>query len=149
MTKPVAAVAGLSFEDVREGQELPSVVLPVTLSRCVMDAAATRDFFPGHHDRDYARGQNARDAYLNTMFLHGFVDRVVTDWAGPTARVRRRTLRMIAPVCSGDTMQARATVVRCDAAAAVVDVDVWIHTEQGLCATALVSVVVPSAGRRA
>jgi acyl dehydratase len=149
MTTPATAVAVLSFEDVRVGQELPSVVLPVTLSRCVMDAAATRDFFPGHHDRDYARSQNARDAYLNTMFFHGFVDRVVTDWAGPTACVRRRTLRMIAPVCSGDTMEARATVIRCDAAAAVVEVEIRIHTEQGLRATAVVSVVVPSAGRTA
>ncbi len=147
MATRAAGVARLCFEEVREGQELPSVVFPVTLSRCVMDAAATRDFFPGHHDREYARGQKARDAYLNTMFLQGFVDRVVTDWAGPTAWVRCRTLRMVAPVCCGDTMQARATVVRCDASAAVVDVEVRIHTDQGLCTTALVSVVLPSAGR--
>ncbi|MEA3510301.1 MAG: MaoC family dehydratase N-terminal domain-containing protein, partial [Actinomycetota bacterium] len=58
--------------------DLPVVTMPITVGRCVLDAATTRDFFPGHHDRDYARAQGARDVYLNTMFYHGFVDRVVT-----------------------------------------------------------------------
>ena len=51
--------------------DLPVVTMPVTVGRCVLDAATTRDFFPGHHDREYALAQGARDVYLNTMFYHG------------------------------------------------------------------------------
>ena len=92
-------------------ERLGPVTIPVTLALCVLDAAATRDLFPGHHDRDYARSQNARDVYLNTMFFHGLADRVALDWAGPKARIARRQLQMLSPVCVGDTLVATGRVV--------------------------------------
>jgi acyl dehydratase len=124
---------------------LPEVILPVTLRLCVHDAAATRDYFPGHHDRDYARAQNARDVYLNTMFFHGFVDRVVTDWAGPEATIQARRLRMIAPVCVGDTIRTRSRVVgrRSAGDIALYDVRVEVRTERGLGADAVVTCATP------
>jgi acyl dehydratase len=134
------------WEDVRQGETLPEVVMPVTLSLCVLDAAATRDFFPGHHDRDYARGQNVRDVYLNTMFFHGFVDRVAGDWAGPDAWLSRRRLDMTAPVCVGDTMRTKAQVVRHyrEDGRGLVEVEVQVLTEHGLGAKATLSYILPS-----
>lgn len=129
-----------------DGAELlPEVVLPVSLRLCVHDAAATRDYFPGHHDRDYARAQNARDVYLNTMFFHGLVDRVVTDWAGAEATLRARRLRMIAPVCVGDTIRTRSRVVgrKLEGDVTVHDVSVEVRTEHGLGAEALVVCATP------
>lgn len=110
--------------------DLPVVTMPVTVGRCVLDAATTRDFFPGHHDRDYARAQGVNDVYLNTMFYHGFVDRVVTDWAGPDSRVLRRKLRMLVPACAGDVLTTSATVVaeRQEKGQTVADVDVTVYS---------------------
>jgi acyl dehydratase len=139
---------GRLFEDVREGETLPEVVMPVTISLCVRDAAATHDFFPGHHDRDYAKAQNARDSYLNTMFFHGFVDRVVTDWAGPDAWIARRRLDMVVPVCIGDTMRTEARVVRRreEHGHGLVEVEVRVLTERGLGAKATLTCRLARAG---
>jgi acyl dehydratase len=139
-----------TWESVREGEVLPEVVLPVTLRRCVLDAAATRDFFPGHHDRDYARGQNVRDAYLNTMFFHGFVDRVGGDWAGPEAWLQSRRLDMVAPVCVGDTIRSEGRVLRRyeEEARAQVDVEVLVLTARGVGARAVLTYVLPRADGR-
>jgi len=128
-------------EDDSRGELLPDVVLPVTLRLCVHDASATRDYFPGHHDRDYARAQRVRDAFLNTMFFHGFVDRVVTDWTGPAATIRRRRLRMLAPICIGDTIRTRSRVEarRREGAEEIVEVRVEVRAEHGLGAEALVT----------
>ena len=117
---------------------LPEVVLPVTLRLCVHDAAATRDYFPGHHDRDYARAQGVGDAFLNTMFFHGFVDRVVTDWTGPAGMIRERRLRMLAPISIGDTIRTRSRVEarRREGAEEIVDVRVEVRAEHGLGAEA-------------
>ena len=106
-----------------------------------MDAATTRDFFPGHHDREYARAQGARDVYLNTMFYHGFVDRVVTDWAGPDSRIVRRKLKMLVPACAGDVLTTSATVAeeRREQGHTVVDVDVAVHTGTGTAAAAAIT----------
>jgi len=124
------------------GGDLPMVTLPVTVGRCVLDAATTRDFFPGHHDRDYARAQGARDVYLNTMFYHGFVDRVVTDWAGPDATVVRRTLRMLTPACAGDTLTTSATITaeRIESGRTTVDVDLTVSADAGPAASASITV---------
>jgi acyl dehydratase len=121
--------------------DLPVVTMPVTVGRCVLDAATTRDFFPGHHDREYAQAQGARDLYLNTMFYHGFVDRVVTDWAGPDSRILRRGLRMLMPACAGDVLTTSATVVaeRQESGHPEVDVEVTVYSGKGPVAAAAIT----------
>jgi acyl dehydratase len=118
-------------------ERLPEIILPITLSKLVMNAAATRDYFPGHHDRDYAQGQGVRDAYHNTMYLQGFVDRAGYEWAGPDAWLIRRQLRMVVPACNGDTMRTDGRVVerREENGRRIVDVDIDVLTEHGLAVT--------------
>lgn len=139
------------WEDVAEGDVLPEVRMPVTLSLCVLGAAATRDLFPGHHDRDYARGQNARDAYLNTMFFHGLVDRVGSDWLGPDAWLLRRRLDMVAPVCVGDTIRTEARVARRyeEGGRPLADIEVRVLTEHGVGVTARLTYILPRREGRA
>lgn len=122
--------------------DLPVVTMPVTVGRCVLDAATTRDFFPGHHNRDYAHAQGARDVYLNTMFYHGFVDRVVTDWSGPDSLIVRRALRMLTPACAGDTLTTSATIVgeREDRGRRLADIELTVYSEAGLAAAANIAV---------
>ena len=125
-------------------EAIAPIVMPVTLTLCVLDASATRDFFPGHHDREYARAQNARDVYLNTMFFHGLADRLALDWAGPRARIERRTLHMLSPVCVGDTLTATGVVEREDDDRAIIAVDMRTRSAPG--ARARVTVVQSGAG---
>ena len=93
------------------GTPLPEIRLHLTATRtAAMVPAATRDLFPGHHDSAYARSQGVADVYVNTMFLHGLVDRVGKAWAGPDAWLERRVLRMHAPACVGTTLRTHARV---------------------------------------
>jgi acyl dehydratase len=147
MSRRADEIARRTWEDVRDGETLPEVRMEVTLRRCVLDAAATRDYFPGHHDRDYARYQNVRDVYLNTMFFHGFVDRVGGEWAGPAAWLARRRLEMVAPVCVGDTMRTEGRVLRRyeEDGRALVDVEIRVFTEKGLSTKAVLTYALPRA----
>jgi len=43
------------FEDVRPGEVLPQLAVPITVSLINGGAIATRDYFPGHHDMEAAR----------------------------------------------------------------------------------------------
>ncbi len=74
-------------------------------------AATTWDYFPGHHDRDYARTQGQPDIYLSTMVLAGFLDRVAAAATGPEWFLRSRRMTISASVFPGDTMTGTATVV--------------------------------------
>lgn len=96
--------------------DLPEVVDEISYERVVMNAGATWDFFPGHFDPEYAKRQGHPTIFVNTMHLAGFADRIATEWAGPTSRVLRRSMRLIGSIYAGDTMIGRgqATAKRLD-----------------------------------
>jgi acyl dehydratase len=54
------------WEDVKEGEELPRLVMPITTTRCVYLASATRDFSPQHSNREYARSGPRRRTSSST-----------------------------------------------------------------------------------
>lgn len=142
--------AGLAWEQVDEGIELPPIALPISYKRVVMNAAATWDWFPGHHDPEYARSQGQRTIYLSTLFFQGFVDRLITDWAGPDAFIRRRRIEMRRSIYAGETATARGRVARVyeDDGAGVVDVEAEVANDEGPCVLAQVTVELPRAAPR-
>ena len=132
---------------VEQGQDLPAIALEVPYRRVCLNAAATWDWFPGHHDPEYARRQGQRTIYLSTLFFHGFVDRLVTDWAGPGARIRRRKITMQRSIFAGQTATARGRVVavREQDGRRLVDVEAVVESEEGACVPAEVTVELPGA----
>lgn len=106
------AFTTLNWDDVQEGQELTSVTFPLTLRNLMIDVSGTRDLYPIHHDREFAKKNNARDIFVNTMFYEGLFGRIVTDWAGPEAFLRKMRFSMRAPNCPGDTIVSRGQVVK-------------------------------------
>lgn len=91
------------WEEVRAGERMPPLRLPITVTRCVMAAGGTRDFYPGHHDSAFARNGGAREMFVNTMFNQALLGRFLTDWGGPESFVRRLAVDMREQICAGDT----------------------------------------------
>jgi uncharacterized protein len=85
-------------------QRLPELTLQVTPTFVVSTAIATRDFYPVHHDRDFAVATGSKDIFLNILTTTGLVQRYVTDWAGPEAIVRGVSIRLGVPCYAGDTL---------------------------------------------
>lgn len=140
-------VAGTSvvFDDVSAGTELPAISLDVSYKRVCMNAAATWDWFPGHHDPEYARRQGQRTIYLSTLFFHGFVDRLATDWAGPQAFIRRRRIRMVRSIYAGQTATAcgKVSALREEDGRGLVDIEATVESEDGLCVQAEITLELP------
>ena len=89
MPMPMPMIDGIDysqryFEDVHPGDELPRVEDLITYRRVIMNPATTWDYFPGHHDPAYARAQGQPTIYVNTMHFLGFIDRLISEWAGAT-----------------------------------------------------------------
>lgn len=95
-----------------KGERLPDFALPVTTTRIVAGALASRDFMPVHHDRDYARKQGAPDVFMNILTTNGYVARYVTDWAGSEARLLGIQIRLGGPATPGTTLRFSGEVVR-------------------------------------
>jgi acyl dehydratase len=99
-----------SFDDVVVGETLPGFTYPVTFTRVAAALAATLDFFPVHHDRDYANQQGHPDILLSTIQIMGLVDRAATEWAGPLTFIEQRDLRLRAPIYPGSELTATGRV---------------------------------------
>ncbi|MFC4562928.1 OB-fold domain-containing protein [Nocardiopsis mangrovi] len=92
------------------GTPLPELRLPLSRTAVVAMALATRDFQDVHHDPDLARAQGSPDVFVNILTTQGLVQRFVTDWAGPAARVRASAIRLGSPAYAGDTLVLRGEV---------------------------------------
>ena len=122
------------WEDVEKGEELPDLVMPITFTRCVYLASATRDFSPQHSNRDYCiERSKTKDVFVNTPFNMGMVARFLTDWAGPESTVRRVSVKMRQNVCAGDDMIITGKVTRkyVEDGDHRIDLDVMISTQEG------------------
>jgi len=103
-------------------QTLPELTIQVTPTFVVSTAIATRDFYPVHHDRDFAVATGSKDIFLNILTTTGLVQRYVTDWAGPDAIVRGVSIRLGVPCYAGDALTFSGSVTAADSAEQVIAV---------------------------
>ena len=100
----------LRIDQVRVGDPLPALDVPITAAIVVGGALASRDFTPVHHDRAAAQAQGLPDIFMNILTTNGYVGRYVTDWAGPDALLNGVSLKLGAPMLPGDTLKLRGEV---------------------------------------
>ncbi|HEY6869421.1 MAG TPA: hypothetical protein VI199_06660 [Novosphingobium sp.] len=81
-------MTGRRWAQIGEGKAIPELRFPLTVTRLVMAAGANRDFFPVHHNAEFARATGAPDMYANTFFLMGMWERSVREFLGAGARLR-------------------------------------------------------------
>jgi hypothetical protein len=86
------------------GDVLPALEIDVSPTFVVSTAIATRDFQDVHHDRDKALARGSKDIFVNILTDTGLVQRYVTDWAGPAARVKNISIRLGVPAYAYDTL---------------------------------------------
>ena len=87
------------------GDELPPLDIPLTRTSIVATAIASRDYQDVHHDPTLAVERGSPDIFMNILTTNGYVGRFVTDWAGPSARLKKVAIRLGAPNYPGDTMR--------------------------------------------
>lgn len=93
-----------TFSSVTVGDQLASLVVPLTRTLITATAIASRDYQEVHHDPDVARERGSKDIIMNILTTNGFVGRFVTDWAGTDAVIRSVQVRLGVPNYPGDTM---------------------------------------------
>jgi acyl dehydratase len=100
------------WDDVQEGDELPTQTREITRTTIVATAIATRDFTPVHHDHEAAQREGAKDIFLNILSTGGLIGRYLTDWSGPEGELKKINIRLGATVFPGDTLTSAGTVTK-------------------------------------
>jgi acyl dehydratase len=144
------ALSDLTFSDVTVGDELPTLVLPITRTLIVAGALASRDYQDVHHDQELAQMRGSKDIFMNILTTNGLVGRYVTDWSGPRSRLSEVNIRLGAPNYPGSTMTLTGSVTDKGASAAdeqsgLVTVSIRGANELGDHVIGTVRVVLPTA----
>jgi acyl dehydratase len=102
----------LYFEEVREGDEAPPVVVAnITRTQIVKYAGASGDFNPIHHDELYAiRAGNDR-VFAMGMMTAGFLSHMITDWVGD-GNLRKYKVRFATRIWPGDTVTCKGKITK-------------------------------------
>lgn len=101
------------WEDVNVGDAMPALVMPITVTRCVFMASASRDFAPQHHNTWYCHNKSrVREMFLGTHFNMGMLSRFMTDYGGPLSTVRRIQLQMMRTIGAGEDYMMSGTITR-------------------------------------
>ena len=101
---------GPTYADVSVGDELPTLVLPITRTLIVSGAIASRDYQDVHHDPVLAKERGSKDIFMNILTTNGLVGRYVTDWSGPRSRLSEVNIRLGAPNYPDCTMTLTGSV---------------------------------------
>ncbi len=105
----------MSIDQIAAGQALPELAIPITASAIVAGAIATNDFQNVHHDKAAALSTGVPDIFMNILTTNGLVQRYVSDWSGPAARIASVEIKLGAPNFVGDTMTLTGEVATADA----------------------------------
>lgn len=114
--------SGMNFAAIREGQQLPSLRIPITTTLVMAAAIATRDYQPVHHDVDRARALGGNSVFTSTHTVAAWLERLVLQWAGPHAFLKSLKLRLGVPNYAGDELVLQGTVSAVDPATRCVTV---------------------------
>ena len=131
------------FDDVRPGDTLPELAIPITVGLISAGAIATRDYFPGHHDLNAAQALGSPNIFMNILTTNGLVQRYVESWAGPEARFSALKIKLGAPNYPGDSMTFNGAVTGHDAATRTVEITLSGKNSMGNHVTGTVALVLP------
>ena len=99
------------FEDIKEDEPMPSFEITITRTHIIKYGGAGGDFYPVHHDEEYAKSVGLPSIFAMGMMQGGMLSRVVTDWA-TNGMVKRYKLRFAEIVWPNDTLIFKGRVKR-------------------------------------
>ncbi len=145
------------WEDVEVGQEIPGYSLEIDWTRMVKQVSGSQDFYPVHHDPDFARAAGHRTTFVNTGFMQGCFSRLMTDWIGDEGFVRKFRMEMrrmnFVPDdragTPGDTMTFKGKVANkyIQDNDHYVEADIWCENDrEGITTPSRCTVILPSKG---
>lgn len=79
-----ATSAGVYFEDVIEGQEIPTLVKNPSTQQLVLWAAGSGDFYQIHYDTEFAKSTGLDGIIVHGALKHAFLGQILWDWVTPS-----------------------------------------------------------------
>ena len=79
----------VSWESIKEGDELPELVKKPGVTQLVKYAAGSGDFNPLHHDYQFPQSKALGSIIVHGRFKYAALGHLVSDWLGHRGRIKK------------------------------------------------------------
>ncbi len=77
------------FEDINEGDEIPTLVKNCSTQQLVQWAAASGDFYQIHYDPDFARSTGLKGLIVHGALKNAFLGQLLHNWVGAEGTIKK------------------------------------------------------------
>ena len=120
----------IAFDDVKVGEELPERSNTIDRAQLVMYAGASGDFNPIHWNEEFAKMVGLPGVIAHGMFNMALVARVVSDWVGDPAAVRKLSVQFRKEVRPEEKIVAKGRIAEKDESERTVRIELWAEVER-------------------
>ncbi len=126
MQKPV-------FENIKVGDQLPSLSKDITQVAMMAYSAATWDLARVHYDKDYVQSRGLQTTMVDGQMLGAYVAQLVTDWIGDSGTLKKLSFQVRKMVIPGDKLIFKGSVTgkRTEGGEKLVTCDIVAENQNG------------------
>ena len=123
----------LYWDDVREGQEVPTLKKHCTSQQLVFWAAGSGDYYQIHYDKDFAQSTGLPGIIVHGALKNGFLGQLLSDWIGYEGRIKKYgcSYRGMDPAEQDILVKGVVTKKYEQGGEYLLDLDVWTENPQG------------------
>ncbi|MBN1288306.1 MAG: MaoC family dehydratase N-terminal domain-containing protein [Actinobacteria bacterium] len=127
-------MAGIEFDDINVGDEIPSQYFKPDQKAIWRYAAASGDLNPIHMDRGYGSKAGLDGSIAHGLSTLARAGKCVTDWSGNPDRLKKLRARFNAPVKPGDMVTYRGRVIdkRIEGGGQLVEIGIEAENQDGV-----------------
>jgi acyl dehydratase len=121
------------WDDVNEGDEIPSLTKNCSTQQLVHWAAASGDFYQIHYDLNFAKATGLDNIIVHGALKNAFIGQVLAEWVSPGGTVREFGCEYRGMDYPDQEMKCRGVVTRkyAEGDQHFVELDVWTENPDG------------------
>ena len=121
------------YEDVQEGEVLPTLEKNPTTQQLVMYAGASGDYYQIHYDQGFARANGLPDVILHGALKNAFLGQLMTDWIGLSGTLKKLTVQYRGMDTPGTPIYANGVVKKkcVQDGEQLVECEIWLENHKG------------------
>ena len=120
------------WEDIQEGEEVPSHSVPIDMTEIVIHVGATQNYDKVHFDREYTQSGGHPDMFMHTTWYNGHFGRMLGNFVGLDGWIKSTSQQMRRMNHPGDTTTFSGRVARKyqDGDEHLVDIELWAGNQR-------------------
>ncbi|MDM8000928.1 MAG: MaoC/PaaZ C-terminal domain-containing protein [Dehalococcoidia bacterium] len=105
-------MAQVYFDDVKEGQEIPTLEKTPTTRTLVQWAGASGDFFELHYDKDFAKSMGYPNVLVHGRLEAAYLTQLLTDWIGEKGVLKKMSVQYRGNAFPGQKLLCKGKVTK-------------------------------------